>query len=47
MTVTGVAAAGLSGIAVVAGGGIVAEMDRMIEAANRAGIFIVGVPEDL
>ena len=45
-TVAGVVDAGLSGIAVVAGGGVVAESARMIEAANLAGIFIVGVRDE-
>ncbi|MBV9555675.1 MAG: UDP-2,3-diacylglucosamine diphosphatase LpxI [Pseudolabrys sp.] len=44
-TIAGVAKAALSGIAVVAGGGIVADLDGTIEAANRAGIFLVGVRE--
>jgi hypothetical protein len=42
-TVASVKAAGLVGIAIVAGGGVVAELERMISAANRENIFIVGV----
>jgi DUF1009 family protein len=43
MTVQGAASAGLAGIAVVAGETIIAESDRLIAAADRAGIFVVGV----
>lgn len=43
-TVAGVVQAGLAGVAVVAGSTIVAEPARLIESANRANIFIVGVP---
>ena len=43
-TVEGVARAGLAGIAVEAGGAIVAEPERLVEAADRANIFVVGVP---
>ncbi|MDO8874946.1 MAG: UDP-2,3-diacylglucosamine diphosphatase LpxI [Pseudolabrys sp.] len=42
-TVEGVAHAGLGGIAVTAGAAIIAEPDRLIAAADRAGIFVVGV----
>jgi DUF1009 family protein len=42
-TAEGAARAGLAGIAVVAGETIVAEPDRLIAAADRAGIFVVGV----
>jgi len=42
-TVIGVARAGLSGMAVVAGGSIIAEPEKLIEAADRAKIFVVGV----
>ncbi len=45
-TVAGVVAAGLSGIAVVAEGGVIAEVDRMVDAANRANVFIVGVRDN-
>ncbi len=41
------ASAGLAGIAVIAGATIMAEPERLIEAADRAGIFVVGVPADL
>ena len=41
------ASAGLAGIAVIAGATIMAEPDRLIEAADRAGIFVVGVPAEL
>lgn len=43
-TVEGVARAELSGIAVVAGRTVMAEPQAMIEAADKAGVFIVGVP---
>ncbi len=42
-TVEGAANAGLAGIAVVAGNTIAAEAQAMIEAADKAGLFIVGV----
>ena len=41
------ASAGLAGIAVIAGAPIIAEPERLIEIANRAGIFVVGVPAEL
>jgi len=37
--------AGLAGIAVIAGATIVAEPQRFIEAADRAGLFVVGRPD--
>jgi DUF1009 family protein len=43
-TVEGVAKAGLAGIAVAAGNTIVAEPQAMIEAADKAGLFVTGVP---
>jgi DUF1009 family protein len=43
-TVEGVARAGLAGIAVVAGETIVAAPMRLVEAADRAKVFVVGVP---
>ena len=43
-TVEGVARAGLAGIAVVAGSTIVAEPEQLVTAADRAKIFVVGVP---
>jgi hypothetical protein len=42
-TVAGAARAGLAGIAVVAGEAIVAEPERVAQAADRERIFIVGV----
>jgi UDP-2,3-diacylglucosamine hydrolase len=45
-TIEGVAAAGLAGVAVVAGSTIVAEPERIAAAADRAGIFVVGVEPD-
>jgi DUF1009 family protein len=41
-TVEGVARAGLAGLAVLAGGTIVAEPQSIVESADRAGIFVVG-----
>jgi len=43
-TIEGVARAGLAGIAVVAGATIVAEPERLIAAADRANIFVIGAP---
>jgi UDP-2,3-diacylglucosamine hydrolase len=43
-TVEGAAAAGLAGIAVVAGNTIVVEPQTMIEAADAAGLFVTGLP---
>lgn len=45
-TVVCAARAGLTGIAVVAGGTIVAEAERLRQAAEREHMFIVGVPEE-
>jgi UDP-2,3-diacylglucosamine hydrolase len=42
-TVTGAAAAGLKGIAVEAGACLVLDRAAVIAAADRAGIFVVGV----
>jgi len=42
-TVEGARAAGLAGIAIVAGNTIVVEPQLMIEAADRAGLFITGL----
>ena len=42
-TVERVARAGLAGIAVAAGSTIVAEPERLVQAADRANIFVVGV----
>jgi UDP-2,3-diacylglucosamine hydrolase len=44
LTVEGVARAGLAGIAVAAGSTIVAEPERLVQAADRAKIFVVGTP---
>jgi DUF1009 family protein len=43
-TVEGAAKAGLAGIAIAAGNTVVAESQAMIEAADRAGLFITGLP---
>src|SRR3979490_1590592 len=43
-TVEGVAKAGLAGMAVIAGNTIAAESQEMIESADRAGLFIQGLP---
>lgn len=42
-TIEGAAAAGLSGVAVVAGNTVVAEAQAMIEAADKAGLFVTGL----
>ena len=42
-TIEGVAKAGLAGIAVIAGSTIAADSQGMIEAADRAGLFIQGL----
>jgi len=44
-TIENVARAGLAGLAVAAGGTIVAESEQVIAAADRAGVFFVGVRE--
>jgi DUF1009 family protein len=44
-TVRRAARAGLAGIAVVAGATIVAEPQRLVEAADGAGLFVVGRPD--
>jgi DUF1009 family protein len=43
-TVKGVAAAGLAGLAVIAGNTVVADPQAMIEAADTAGLFVTGLP---
>jgi UDP-2,3-diacylglucosamine hydrolase len=43
-TIEGVAAAGLSGVAIVAGQTIIAEPQKMIEIADRSGVFVTGIP---
>jgi UDP-2,3-diacylglucosamine hydrolase len=42
-TVAGVVQSGLAGLAVVAGGAIIAEPDRVAAAANEGKVFVVGV----
>ncbi len=42
-TVEGAARAGLRGIAIEAGGALVIDRDAVIEAADEAGIFVIGV----
>ncbi len=46
-TIENIARAGLAGLAVTAGSTIVAEADQAIAAADRTGIFLVGVREDV
>ncbi len=43
-TVEGIAHAGLAGMAVAAGSSIVAEPERLVAAAERAKIFVIGAP---
>jgi UDP-2,3-diacylglucosamine hydrolase len=43
-TVEGIAAAGLAGLAVIAGNTVVADPQAMIETADTAGLFVVGLP---
>ena len=45
-TVEGAAHAGLAGIAVAAGSTIVAEPERLIAAADRANVFVIGAPAE-
>jgi DUF1009 family protein len=45
-TVEKVTRAGLAGLAVAAGNAIVADLAEVIAAADRGGVFIVGVRED-
>jgi len=45
-TIENAARAGLAGVAIVAGGTIVAQIDQTIAAADKAGIFLMGVRED-
>ncbi len=45
-TVANAARAGLAGIAVAAGNTIIAEPGEVVAAADRAGIFLAGVPEE-
>lgn len=46
-TVAMAARAGLAGIAVVAGGTVVAESEKIAAAADRARLFVLGVPADV
>lgn len=43
-TVEGVAAAKLAGIAIIAGQTVLAEPQALVEAADAAGVFVMGVP---
>jgi UDP-2,3-diacylglucosamine hydrolase len=43
-TIEGAAMAQLAGIAVIAGNTLVAEPQAMVEAADKAGLFVVGLP---
>lgn len=43
-TVEGLVAAGLAGVAVVAGLSVIAEADRLAELADRHNVFVIGVP---
>ncbi|HUT48016.1 MAG TPA: UDP-2,3-diacylglucosamine diphosphatase LpxI [Alphaproteobacteria bacterium] len=45
-TVEAAAAAGLRGIAIEAGSALVVDRDRVVAAANEAGLFVVGVRAD-
>jgi DUF1009 family protein len=45
-TVAGAAAAGLRGIAVEAGGTLIADRVEAIAAADRAGLFLLGLDPD-
>jgi UDP-2,3-diacylglucosamine hydrolase len=44
-TIENAAAAGLAGVAVIAGGTIVAEPQALIDAADKAGLFVLGIRE--
>jgi UDP-2,3-diacylglucosamine hydrolase len=44
-TVEGVAKAGLAGIAVVAGGAILAQATEVAQTADRVGVFVVGIED--
>jgi len=43
-TIDGIARAGLAGMAIIAGNTIAADSQAMIEAADKAGLFIQGLP---
>lgn len=45
-TVERAAAAGLSGIAVEAGGALIADAEAVARAANARGLFVLGLPQD-
>jgi DUF1009 family protein len=45
-TIENAARAGLAGVAVTAGSTIIAEAEEVAAAADRAKIFVIGVPED-
>jgi DUF1009 family protein len=45
-TIENAEAAGLSGIAVIAGGTIVAEPQALIAAADKAGLFVIGMRDE-
>jgi UDP-2,3-diacylglucosamine hydrolase len=47
LTIEKVAQAGLAGLAVTAGSTMIADAEQVIAAADRAGIFFVGVREDI
>ena len=42
-TVEGVAKAGLNGIGVEAGGAIIVDRERVVDSANKLGVFIIGL----
>ena len=42
-TVDGAVAAGLQGIAIEAGGALVIDLDAVVEAADAAGLFVIGI----
>lgn len=44
VTVDGVVAAGLAGIGIAAGRTLVADMDATVAKADRAGLFVIGLP---
>lgn len=44
-TIDGIVEAGLAGLAVTAGGAIVAEPQTVVEKADRTGLFVIGLPE--
>lgn len=46
ITVQRAASAGLAGIAVIAGETVVAEANQLIAAADRAGLFVIGIPAE-